>query len=63
MKQKSAKPAHGILQTWEMVEITEPAEIAALKRRIKAAEKAMADRERSVATHEKSTKGKPRKRK
>lgn len=45
MIQKSRKPFRGTLQTWKMVEITDPAEIAALERRIRVAEKALAQRE------------------
>jgi hypothetical protein len=63
MKRKPAKSAHGILQTWEMVEITDPAEIAALERRIRTAEKAIAEREKANATQEKSPKRKLYKRK
>lgn len=49
MKQKSREPVLGVLQTWDMVEITDPAEIAALERRIGAAEKTIAEREKAIA--------------
>ena len=63
MKQKSRKPVRGVLQTWEMIEITDPGEIAALEQRIRAAEKVMAEREKAIATNEKTQNAKPRKRK
>ena len=44
MKNKSRKPARGILQEWEMIPITDPAEQAALDRRCREAEKMLADR-------------------
>jgi hypothetical protein len=61
MKTKSRKPVKGTLVTGRLVEITDPAEIAALERRIRAAEKAMADREKAIAAYEKSRKPKTRK--
>jgi len=54
MTQKSRKPVRGMLQTWEMVEITGSAEIAALQRRIRVAEKSLGEREKTGAAHEKS---------
>ena len=44
MKNKSRKPVHGILQEWEMIPITDPAEQAALDRRCREAEKMLAGR-------------------
>jgi hypothetical protein len=56
MKSKSRKTVRGILVTGKLVEITDPAEIAALERRIQAAEKALADR--AVSRRPKTRKGK-----
>lgn len=56
MKNKSRKPVKGILQECVIVEITDPAEQAALDRRIREAEKTLAAREAPK-------KAKPRKRK
>lgn len=61
MRQKSRKPVGGILQKWEMIEITDPGEIDALERRIRAAEKSLAERDNPTVEHQKS-KAKPRKR-
>jgi len=44
MKNKSRKPARGILQEWEMIPITDPAEKAALDRRGREAEKMLTER-------------------
>ena len=58
MKNKSPKPARkSILHYGELVPITDPAEIAALERRIRAAEKMLA-RGGSVASKPKARKGK-----
>jgi hypothetical protein len=52
MKKKSRKPVKGVLQEFKLVEITDPAEIAELERRVRAAEKAMAAREKVLAALE-----------
>jgi hypothetical protein len=57
MKNKSRKPVQGILKTGVLVPITDPAEQAALDRRIREAEKAMAERE-MIPRKAKSRKGK-----
>jgi hypothetical protein len=60
MKNKSRKtPYKPTLVEFEMVEITDPAEIAALERRIQAAEKTLAARERRAAAKPKAPKAKP----
>ena len=56
MKDKSRKPVRGILQEWEMIPITDPAEQAALDRRCREAEK-------MLARNGELKKAKPRKRK
>jgi hypothetical protein len=58
MKKKSQKSSRNpTLKTFELVEVTDPAEIAELERRVRAAEKEMAAREADTE------KPKPRKRK
>jgi hypothetical protein len=52
---KTRKPVRGILQEWQIIPITDPAEQAALDRRCREAEKMLAGRE--------YMKMKPRKRK
>jgi hypothetical protein len=49
MKSKPRKNVPGILVTGRLVEITDPAEIAELERRVRAAEKVMAAREKILA--------------
>lgn len=62
MKKKSQKtPYKPTLQEFELVEVTDPAEFAELERRVRAAEKAMAAREKSLAELENDKKPKPRK--
>jgi hypothetical protein len=56
MNNKSRKTVRGILVKGELVEITDPAEIAELERRVRAAEKALADR--AVSRRPKTRKGK-----
>jgi hypothetical protein len=56
MKNKSRRTVPGLLKDFKIIPITDPAEIAAAERRIRAAEKALAARESSA-------KPKPRKRK
>jgi hypothetical protein len=64
LKSKSRKtPYKATLVEGRLVEITDPVEIAALERRIRAAEKATAEREKAIAAHENSKKARPRKRK
>jgi hypothetical protein len=64
MRNKSRKaPYKPTLQTFELVEITDPAEQAALDRRIREAEKMIAQREKMLAEVEAPKKAKPRKRK
>jgi hypothetical protein len=47
MKNKSSKTVPGVLQEFKIIPVTDPAEIAALERRVRAAEKALAARENS----------------
>jgi hypothetical protein len=61
MKSKSHRPVRSILVTGKLVEITDPAEIAALERRVRAAEKAMAAREKALVALENGRKPKTRK--
>lgn len=62
MKSKSRKPAvKRNLHEFRLVEVTDPAEFAELERRVRAAEKAMAEREKAVAVYEKSRRPKSRK--
>ena len=61
MKSKSRKPVRSILVKGTLVEITDPAEIAAFERRVRAAEKAMAAREKALAVLENGSRPKPRK--
>jgi hypothetical protein len=62
MKSKSQNsPYRPTLVKGRLVEITDPAEIAALERRIRAAEKALAERDKAIAAHERSRKAKLRK--
>jgi hypothetical protein len=60
MKNKSRKTVPGILVRGELVEVTDPAEFAELERRVRAAEKAMAAREKTLAALENG--GKPKSR-
>jgi folate-dependent phosphoribosylglycinamide formyltransferase PurN len=56
MNNQSRKTVRGILVKGELVEITDPAEIAALERRVRAAERALA--ERAVSRRPKTRKAK-----
>lgn len=58
-----SKPRKSNFQECKIIPITDPAEIAALERRIQAAEKAMAAGEIALATLENGKKPKTRKRK
>ena len=61
MKSKSRKTVPGLLQEFKIIPITDPAEIAAVERRIRAAEKAMAAREKALDALENAGKAKTRK--
>ena len=62
MKNKPRKAPKSVLVEFELLEVTDPAEFAALERRVRAAEKAMAEREKAIASYE-ARKSKARKRK
>ena len=61
MKSKSRKPVRSSLVECELVEITDPVEIAALERRVRAAEKEIAARDKMISAWEKSRRPKTRK--
>ncbi len=63
MKKKARKPVKGVLVECELVEVTDPAEFAELERRVRAAEKAMAAREKALAAFDNGSKPRTRKRK
>jgi hypothetical protein len=62
MKNKSRKtPFKRPLQEIELIEVTDPGEFAAFERRVRAAEKVMAAREKALTALENSRKPKSRK--
>lgn len=64
MKTKPRKtPIKSRLHEFQLVEVTDPVEFAYLESRVRAAEKAMAERERLLAELENGKKPKSRKRK
>ena len=63
MKKKSRKTVPGVMVDCKAIDVTDPAEFAELERRVRAAEKEMAVRDKTFAAFENGGKPKARKRK